>query len=79
MMQLNIPVLKEVTHAPSETKICTGCKYPKDINAFGWRYCYEERLTVCKYCRNKQAKAANLLKRFKKFNALTVMKWTPAK
>jgi len=74
----NIPKLEELRNgAPSETKICTQCNHPKDIEAFGWRYCYEERLEICKYCRNANAKAARQLKQFVKFNAMTVMSWKP--
>ena len=71
----DIPKLEELIQAPSETEICTQCGHPKDIEAFGWRYCYEQRLEICKYCRNQNAKRDNRLKKFKKFNAVTVMKW----
>lgn len=78
MFALNIkdvPKLEEILKAPSETKICTACGHPKDIEAFGWRYCYTERLEICKYCRNRTAKVDRIKKRFKEFNKLTMMKW----
>ena len=74
-----IPSVADAFKAPSETKICTQCGHDKDINAFGWRYCYEQRLEICKYCRNANAKLANRIKKFKQFNKLTMMKWNKSK
>ena len=71
-----IPSITDGVPESIETKICTSCGLAKDINAFGWRYCYIERLTACKYCRNRQAKLDATKKRFKSFNKLSVMKWT---
>ena len=79
MFELNlkhIPKLEEIIKVPSdETQYCTNCEIEHPIEDFGWRYCYEERLTSCKKSRNKQAKIDKKKKQFIKFNTPTMMSW----
>lgn len=75
MLVLNIPKISEPPKLSGETQFCTSCEKEHPVEDFGWRYCYEERLTSCKKSRNKQAKIDNQIKKFNNFNAVTKMSW----
>ena len=74
-----IPKLEEQPLIPKEEQICTQCAKKKDVDDFGWRYCYVQRLEICKTCRNSNAKRATRVAKFARFNSVTMMKWSKAR